>query len=481
MYMSGPSKARVIARQAKSSLGKRMRDAQPDAANETAIAIADSGGLPQVPIVNVANDLAYAKYPGQIYVNLDMNAGTSVDQEVGLMPPLQFTERRSGALIEQPAAYEMSIVRFNVNTSDVPIMIVPVKVGQSDPTIMIHDVTIYDNVGTAAYTAPLVWVPQYNSNSIAPVPGPPLVTQDVPENSRYYYLTDYNHFVDILNTALQTCMTDYNTATGHTLAPPFVQYDPGSHLMSISAPAFLFSPQQNGDPPLAGMYFNTALRLLFPGFKEQIYPEGAQNGTTDQTWLYPFDPLPDGSNTFFDIAYAGPSSMSPHQLIPLKSLYTIPAGPADPVMNIPYFDGGGAPTLGVYVTTTQQFPALQNWSTFSGLIFSTTFPIVQESVSNPVAYGQPNLGSVSTNNSTFPIITDFSTVGDIGFEPFNGIVSYTPPGEYRMISLTGTSSIQDLDITVYWKDPYNRKYPLRQWPGSQNNIKIMFRKKNTTV
>ena len=488
MYSSGGQVRQIVARQSRTNLNKRLALRAPDSANETAMAIAETGGMPQVPIVNIANDLAYAKYPGQIYVNLDMNPGITNDYEVGQMPVLQFNERRAGTLIEQPAAYEMSIIRFNVNTSDVPIMIVPIRVGQTHVNKTIYDVTFYQNAAPHhTVTSAVTWVPQYNDQ---PTPAAPLINQDVNENSRYYYLTDYNYFVDLVNNALQDAMGQFNTAAGTTYQAPFIRYNEQSHLMTMYAPADGFGIRKDNTAPPVGMYFNTPLRLLFPGFRENIYPNG-KAGSTDLTWQYPFNTDISGDNIYWDANHAqfvspygyNAPNIHPHLLVPWQTYQSGGPPPTD-VTTVPiqyWFLNGNNPAANFWIENSQQFPALQNWSTFSGLVFGTTFPIVPESLSNPVAYGVANLGSVSANAASFPIITDFSTTGDLGFEPFNGTVTYNPTSEYRMTSLTGTSAISDINITVYWKDPYNRLYPLRAWPGAQNNIKLMFRKKNTTM
>jgi hypothetical protein len=76
------------------------------------------------------------------------------------------------------------------------------------------------------------------------------------------------------------------------------------------------------------------------------------------------------------------------------------------------------------------------------------------------------------------MITDFEVQENSGYG-FSGVLSYTPTAEYRMIDLNNSSSekLNNLDITVYWKDQYSNLHPLYLQPGCKCDLKILFRKK----
>jgi hypothetical protein len=77
------------------------------------------------------------------------------------------------------------------------------------------------------------------------------------------------------------------------------------------------------------------------------------------------------------------------------------------------------------------------------------------------------------------MITDFESQDNDGYG-FSGILSYIPTAEYRMIDLNNSSSekLNNLDISVYWKDQYSTLHPLYLLAGCKCDIKILFRKKN---
>ena len=56
----------------------------------------------------------------------------------------------------------------------------------------------------------------------------------------------------------------------------------------------------------------------------------------------------------------------------------------------------------------------------------------------------------------------------------SAVLSYTPTAEYRMIDLNNSSSekLNNLDITVYWKDQYSNLHPLYLQPGCKCDLKI---------
>ena len=75
------------------------------------------------------------------------------------------------------------------------------------------------------------------------------------------------------------------------------------------------------------------------------------------------------------------------------------------------------------------------------------------------------------------MITDFQSDGSPF--AFNGVLSYLPQSEYRMIDLNNSSSekISNIDISIYWKDSYGNLHPMFLNPGCYCDIKLMFRKK----
>ena len=91
--------------------------------------------------------------------------------------------------------------------------------------------------------------------------------------------------------------------------------------------------------------------------------------------------------------------------------------------------------------------------------------------------GNGSLVVSGINNNISAMITDFQSDGSPF--AFNGVLSYLPQSEYRMIDLNNSSSekISNIDISIYWKDSYGNLHPMFLNPGCHCDIKLMFRKK----
>ena len=102
-------------------------------------------------------------------------------------------------------------------------------------------------------------------------------------------------------------------------------------------------------------------------------------------------------------------------------------------------------------------------------------PVLPSNVAKPQIIGDTSLTSSGNNNNISSIITDFQSDGGYGF---SGILSYLPQAEYRMIDLNNSASkLNNIDITVYWKDNYANLHQMYLMSGCKCDIKILFRKK----
>ncbi len=118
-------------------------------------------------------------------------------------PYLRFEEIRNTPFLDGDSAeYFCSIVRFTIQTGNtLPVFIPSIVTGQNDPNLTIYTVTLV-YLG-AAVTRNVIYVPEDNT---APEPAPPLVQQDI--SSKYYYVYNYSHFIEMVNAALQTAFDE---------------------------------------------------------------------------------------------------------------------------------------------------------------------------------------------------------------------------------------------------------------------------------
>jgi len=106
-------------------------------------------------------------------------------------------------------------------------------------------------------------------------------------------------------------------------------------------------------------------------------------------------------------------------------------------------------------------------------------PIFPEQTGTPLTYGEGNNASPVESSSNFtPIITDISVPMNRA-DDYRGFLSYTPSGEYRLSSFTGSrTELRNIDIQVFWKNRLdNQLYPINMFNMTNVSIKMMFRKK----
>ena len=56
-------------------------------------------------------------------------------------------------------------------------------------------------------------------------------------------------------------------------------------------------------------------------------------------------------------------------------------------------------------------------------------------------------------------------------------ISYTPPGEYRLIDLFNNENLSKIDLNVWWRDRWGNLNTFLLQPGCSADIKLLFRSK----
>lgn len=461
--------------------------------------------------------------PTHIYYNADIINNTSTDvTSAGLAkpdPPLRFNETRDSALVKDASKYFFSIVRFTLDgpNRDLPLLIPSIQLGQVKPDLTSYSfaiafqATYTTNVGDVYFEiqpAPtfLTWVPECQNTLLAPVPAPPITTQDI--SSRYYYLSSYQWFVELVNATLSSAMqnlyaefqlqwlsapgvTDpfpYATLAdfqGAVFNTPQFTFDESSNLFSIWLDSRAFGqpivpfvqiPYSPGVAqltykPVARQFMNTNSQGLFANF-----PVIYWNRVT---------PLPSVS--------VGGVILPAFNTVPQPGyVYEITA-PNKFYQNVvnfalsPYGNPGNIVPVGQqqsYYKVTQDFQSNDSiWSPIASIVItSTLLPIKSEFIAAPTELGTSNIGnSASTGSSAFtPIITDIAldtTVG--GSAAYRQLISYAPSAEYRMSDFNPSKTdIQQIDIQVYWKNRLDGQlYPVYMYNLASAHIKVLLRLK----
>ena len=209
-----------------------------------------------------------------VYYNADIiNSKSSNSLTDNEDPFVKFQETRNIPILKNAAAYEFSVLRFQINgpNKNLPLMVPQIALGLTANPTQDIDLTTYTmglsieksfNVTVGGVTTlvtykgyasePIIYIPEnetYGSLQNGSLPNPPLTQQDL--SSYYYYVYTYDHWAGLVNNTFETIMrklqSDFNTwytatytssptpATAPTIASkaPFMTYEPATKLFNI--------------------------------------------------------------------------------------------------------------------------------------------------------------------------------------------------------------------------------------------------------
>lgn len=366
------------------------------------------------------------------YKYIDLAIKSFVESPAVANRQLRFSETRDAPIINNASLYKMSVIRFQLDTANLPAYFFQIARNQANVDLGAYTVTLEhdDGAGGISTTNPenLTWVPQ---NVEAPIPSPPNANQfGLQEFTEYYWGYSYQHLLELMNTALAAAMVQL-VALVPALAPieaPFLSWNADSQTATIYARE---SHYDTDVFPQIRIYFNRPLYALFSTFSWLNFDSPQTNNKQHQLLMSRFD--------------------------------------GEKVVVLPNFG------IDKLIFSEQEITTIANMSPVSSLVFtSSTLPIVANDLSNPTVFidgQQVEFGR--TYNQSENIITDLSTNED-GFRPN---LLYNPTAEYRYVSLLqNTTPIKQIDISVYWRDYLGRLQPFYMPPGTNASIKLLFKR-----
>lgn len=153
-----------------------------------------------------------------------------------------FSENRTNPILDKSDDYEVSLIRFSIPSSNIPIF------------LWRDDFSVSLTYNSVVFTTPLIFVP--NSN--------------IPSNiGRAIY--DYQDFLDMINVALETAFNNFSASAVYLTIPlidrpteaPILVYDSTPQLISLYS-----QPQYSIKKPTPiYIYFNTSLFTFFSAFQ----------------------------------------------------------------------------------------------------------------------------------------------------------------------------------------------------------------------
>jgi hypothetical protein len=356
--------------------------------------------------------------------------------------PQSFTynESRSLPFIKCPELYDLSIVRFSIDTGLAPVFIPSIEPNQTNRNLTTYSVTL--EYGGVAVEQPIIWIPQ---DSSAEIPVPPSQTYNKHANldTGYYNCYSYTYFCYLVYVALQTAHTNLkaelttlgNTDLENSKYAPIISWDSTSNSAVIYANVQYFDVAETEH---IAVYMNAPLYSLFSSFPAKYL--GYDNVTYGRNYRL----------TITDIG--GTNSQT----------ITVPrSSPAE---------------TWTAITLYQEYATTETWSPITAIVFcSNTLPIVPTQVSTPFIYDENNLQKLTGNDSaTANIITDI--VSSTGLYRPNLV--YSPTAEFRRISMMGNTPLTNIDIQIYYRLRTGHLIPFTLNSGGSVTLKMAFFKKN---
>jgi hypothetical protein len=345
-----------------------------------------------------------------------------------------FSETRDQPLFDEPPEnFILSVVRFTVPSSTIPIQIIqviPDLINPTNPNKMTYSVSL-KYLGNI-YTQNLEWIPQ---DLGVPIPQPPQIPQLKNEKYyAYYSLFSYNHFSTLLNNALNLLMTTYiipllpAPPLGTVYTSPYFTFDSINNVYTLWT---------------SGLFLDTAVNPINVGGNYNLGSIGF--GSFDVSG-FGYN-LASGLDFKFNILFRGNN----------KEILT-------------------TDSTGFIYNMSSEYDITGQFEKFESLLMtSSTLPITHSILSNSViADASSSQGSVA--GGFLPIITDFE-IDKSSINNLRSFIHYNPTAEYRRVNLRGKQPINNININVYWKDTFGNIFDLIIPFNSSITIKILFEEK----
>lgn len=361
--------------------------------------------------------------------------------------PFYFNESRTIPFINKPEDYNLSVVRFSIDTGNAPIFLPSIQPNQNDPNLTIYSITLkYTDPATSiSYygRAFMDWVPQDKSARVPTAPS--LTSNKLQDNSTgYYNCYSYTFLMLRMYATFQSAVTALLAATvagGVTPAlqipnVPVANWDSSSQKLNMYFQADVFdenplAPLINAAP--VECYFNVNLFSLF---------------SSTPAVFFGYDQI-QGTDWRIGVINVGDTNLQ---------ILVNPSGTS--------YD-----TIQVF----QEQSTTASLSPILAIVFtSSTLPIESNQVSTPVYFNNnQQLGLVGNNAATAPIITDL--ISDTGTYCPN--IVYTPTAQYRYITLYGNAPLTNLDLQIYYRLRSGSLVPFTLQSGGSVTLKFLFEKK----
>lgn len=331
---------------------------------------------------------------------------------------LTYSEQFQQPLLSRCSDYYLAITRFQLPSSQVPLMVMPVRVGQNDvnQTPLLLTLT-YSAVDYQQYVQ---YIP--DSNGLVP----PAVSQSVTTaaSSEYYYIYSVNNFLKCINATIDAIMTVIRTAGSIDTASPYFVWQPTTQLLSLVCTYDFLSKD-------IGFSVNNALFKYFEFFRWEIN-NNSSNGKD----------------------------------------YTLVIN--DDVVNWWALPGQTITDPPAYLNISEELStSVANWFCVKSVVITTaSVPVLPEFT--PIV-GASNSGIAGVASRA--IITDFQP----SFEDLisaRSMYTFSQTGPYRVAPMLFDQPLSKFDLSAYWTDTNGNFIQWQLGPGESASFKIAFIRKD---
>ena len=362
-----------------------------------------------------------AVLPSRVYYDVLIS---NLDNRQNRPEPAVFSQTRNTPFIMDPSKYFLSIVRWTLDTSSLPIF-TPMMDPRAGNGLIDADTTIYSitlQYGDVISRAPVRFIPQ---DLKASVPLSPFQLGGIQNNNQgYYYVYAYAYVIFLINNCFRAAFDELVILAAAAGTPlPVATVAPYLTFVNTTQTAFLTCSNDGFGPATIGnkidIYFNTSLASLFSSFPYEIEYGVGQFGKNFKLIL----------DIGVDIALADPTFI-----------------------------------------IEQEYSTISVWNPVMSIsVMSNNLGVIQNVEGKPTLYYNNTLLNGSGNNSVSSnLITDF--VADV----YVPSIIYVPSAEYRRIELVGNMPLSNLDLAIFWKDRVGVLNQFLLPVGGSCSIKLMF-------
>jgi len=365
--------------------------------------------------------------------------------------PVVFNQIKTSNIIDDCSKYYLSVIRWSVETS-LPVIIPKMELtttagAQNNRTEYYVNMIYIEQSNIPVYSDFLevnkrqVVLNLRTDATITPPTSPVTVGDYL--NNPYYYIDSVQGFLENINNAYALAFTTLKNGAGDALKNdngPVFTWDATTGKICLAVTQTYV--RENLDHTLF-MSMSTSLYNLLNTFNTVRINSNVENTT-------------DGADYVFNLTkQLGLNEISSFtggtQLVPVYKYY-------------------------------QESSSVPSWSPVSSLVFVTNSIPVNATHSGIPQFqaggiGGTQVGSSLAQNATTSVLTDFEIPMETGVE-YRNISYYSPTSEYRLFDFVSNQQLNNLNISIFWRDKYGHLHPLTLRQNASASIKLLLRKKD---